>query len=69
MGKLGLFFGLLQSWAGNRLPRLNNQFSTGIGMRTAYIVIGSRQTWAGETLLFVFLLYTPETRQRLAWCF
>ena len=35
VGKLGLFFRLSQLWAGNRLPRLNNQFSTGMGRRTA----------------------------------
>ena len=29
----------------------------------------SRQALAGETILFLFLLYKPETRQRLAWYF
>ena len=29
----------------------------------------SRQAWAGEMILFLFLLCGPETRQRLAWCF
>ena len=43
-----------------------------MGWRTAWCsqnVIGSRQAWTGETLLFVFLLYRPKTRQRIAWCF
>ena len=43
-----------------------------MGWRTAWCsqkVIGSRQACAGETLLFVFLLYRPKIRQRLAWCF
>ena len=65
LGKLGLFFRLLQSWAGNRLSRLNNQFSPAMGWRTTWCshkpffflrsvsfrVISSRQAWAGETLL------------------
>ena len=61
MGKLGLFFGLLQSWAGNRLPRLNNQFLTGIGMRTAYIVIGSRKhvrDWPGVSDVLRHVMFT-----------
>ena len=42
-----------------------------MGWRTAWCsqkVIDSRQAWAGETLLFVFLLYRQKTRQRLALC-
>ena len=51
------FSRLSQSWAGNRLPRLSDQCSTGMGWcshkqfflrSVSFRVNGSRQTWAGR---------------------
>ena len=51
-----------QAWAGE-LPGVPKDIIFKVSIIQSH---RSRQAWAGETTLFLFLLYRPETRQRLA---